>query len=82
MPPRKIVEPQRLYRQIAGQLRTLINQGKFVAGSRLPSERDLAKQLEVSRPSVREALKVRSLPLQQNRLSAKMSQPCAGPSTR
>jgi DNA-binding FadR family transcriptional regulator len=56
MPPLKIVEPQRLYRQIAGQLRTLINQGKFMTGSRLPSERDLAKQLEVSRPSVREAL--------------------------
>jgi DNA-binding FadR family transcriptional regulator len=54
--PLQIVEPQRLYRQIAGQLRTLITAGEFVVGSRLPAERDLAQQLGVSRPSVREAL--------------------------
>ena len=50
------VESQRLYRQIAGQLRSLIAQGEFASGSRLPAERDLAKHLGVSRPSVREAL--------------------------
>ena len=49
-------EPRRLYRQIADQLRTLIGNGEFVAGARLPSERDLARQFGVSRPSVREAL--------------------------
>ena len=54
--PLKIVEPKRLYRQIAEQLRALISKGEFKAGSRLPAERDLAKQLGVSRPSVREAL--------------------------
>jgi DNA-binding FadR family transcriptional regulator len=54
--PLQAVEPKRLYRQIAAQLRTLIGQGEFTVGSRLPAERDLAKQLGVSRPSVREAL--------------------------
>src|SRR3954471_5144846 len=54
--PLQTVEPQRLYRQIAEQLRTLMVGGEFKPGSRLPAERDLAKQLGVSRPSVREAL--------------------------
>ncbi len=50
------VEPQRLYRQIAEQLRAGMLSGEFVVGSRLPAERDLSKQLSVSRSSVREAL--------------------------
>ena len=54
--PLQIVESSRLYRQIAEQLRGLIAGGEFGAGTRLPAERDLAKQLGVSRPSVREAL--------------------------
>ena len=54
--PLKTVEPQRLYRQIAEQLRVLIRKGEFPVGTRLPAERDLARQLGVSRPSVREAL--------------------------
>ena len=54
--PIQTIEPRRLYRQIADQLRTLIAAGEFALGSRLPPERDLAAQLGVSRPSVREAL--------------------------
>ncbi len=54
--PFQSIEPRRLYRQIADQIRTLIKSGEFSAGARLPPERDLAKQLGVSRPSVREAL--------------------------
>jgi len=54
--PLQTVEPQRLYRQIAEQLRSLMAGGEFTPGSRLPAERDLARQLGVSRPSVREAL--------------------------
>ena len=54
--PFQSIEPRRLYRQIADQIRALIKSGEFPAGSRLPPERDLARQLGVSRPSVREAL--------------------------
>ena len=54
--PLQTVAPQRLYRQIADQLRQLMVSGEFALGSRLPAERDLALQLGVSRPSVREAL--------------------------
>ena len=54
--PLQVVESQRLYRQIAEQLRGLMAQGEFGPGTRLPAERDLARQLGVSRPSVREAL--------------------------
>ncbi len=54
--PIQSIEPQRLYRQIAEQLRQLISDGEFAVGARLPAERDLASQLGVSRPSVREAL--------------------------
>lgn len=54
--PLQTIEPRRLYRQIADQLRALIRAGEFAPGARLPPERDLAAQLGVSRPSVREAL--------------------------
>jgi DNA-binding FadR family transcriptional regulator len=54
--PFQSIEPRRLYRQIADQVRMLIRNGEFVAGARLPPERDLARELGVSRPSVREAL--------------------------
>lgn len=54
--PLEAVESRRLYRQIADQLRELIDAGEFPAGSRLPTERELAQQLGVSRPTVREAL--------------------------
>ena len=54
--PLQAVESRRLYRQIADQIADLIERGEYAVGSRLPPERDLAKQLKVSRPSVREAL--------------------------
>jgi DNA-binding FadR family transcriptional regulator len=50
------VEPRRLYRQIADQIRILIGKGEVAPGERLPAERELARQLGVSRPSLREAL--------------------------
>ncbi|MBA1156120.1 FadR/GntR family transcriptional regulator [Microvirga mediterraneensis] len=54
--PLKPTEPRRLYQQVADQIRGLIHGGQFQPGTRLPAERDLAQQLGVSRPSLREAL--------------------------
>lgn len=47
---------ERLYRQISNLLINCIQNGQFLPGDMLPSERDLAKKLGVSRSSVREAL--------------------------
>ena len=55
----KLVVPQRRQRLsdlITDQIEQLIVGGKLKPGDGLPSERDLAAQLGVSRPSVREAL--------------------------
>ena len=53
---------RRLYEDIVQQFSSLIQQGVLKPGERLPSERVLAEQLQVSRSSVREA--IRSLELQ------------------
>ncbi len=50
------VSVTRLYRQIADQIAGKIKEGDFLPGNRLPAERELAEQLQVSRTSVREAL--------------------------
>src|SRR6204780_4669566 len=54
--PIQVIESRRLYLQIADQVRSLIAIGEFSPGSRLPAERELARQFGVSRPSMREAL--------------------------
>ena len=56
------VQSRRLYEDIVQQFSSLIRQGALKPGERLPSERVLAEQLQVSRSSVREA--IRSLELQ------------------
>jgi DNA-binding FadR family transcriptional regulator len=48
--------PRRLYRQVADQLRQMIDSGEYPVGGRLPTERELAASLGISRPTVREAL--------------------------
>ncbi len=50
------INATRLYRQIARQIAAKIQAGDFAAGARLPAERQLASQLQVSRTTVREAL--------------------------
>ena len=52
----KAVQSQRRFEQVAEQISKLIKKGKLNPGERLPPERELAKQLEVSRPTVREAM--------------------------
>lgn len=50
------LEPRRLHRQVADQIRALIETGELAHGAKLPAERDLAERFAVSRPTVREAL--------------------------
>ncbi len=54
--PIQAIEQKRLYQQVADQLTTLIQDGEFEPGKRLPAERELSKMLGVSRPTVREAM--------------------------
>lgn len=46
---------KRLYHSVADQILTMIDDGTFPPSSRLPGERELADQLNVSRVTVREA---------------------------
>ncbi|MDH3637432.1 MAG: GntR family transcriptional regulator [Gammaproteobacteria bacterium] len=50
------IKPARLSETIVEQLEEMIVKGLLKPGDRLPAERELAEQMDVSRPSVREAL--------------------------
>ena len=52
----KPVKQAKLSDVILRQLETLILEGSLQAGEKLPPERELAKQFDVSRPSLREAI--------------------------
>jgi DNA-binding FadR family transcriptional regulator len=52
------VQPVRAYERVVEQVELALLRGDLKAGERLPSERDLMKQLAVSRSTVREALRV------------------------
>ena len=54
----KTVQTQKIYKNIVEQIVDLIHDGSLKEGDRLPPERTLAEMLQVSRTSVREALKV------------------------
>lgn len=47
---------RRLYQQVADQLRADITAGKYEVNSRLPAERLMAAEFDVSRPTIREAI--------------------------
>lgn len=51
------VRTKRLYEEIVEQIRTLISDGKLKPGDKLLAERELADRFQVSRASVREAIR-------------------------
>ncbi len=57
MPQFKPIRPSRVSDEVVMQLRDGILSGQLKAGERLPSERDLAQEFEVSRVAVREAFR-------------------------
>jgi len=58
MPQFKPVKQFRVSEEVTGQLKRSILLGTFKAGDRLPAERDLAEEFQVSRMAIREALRV------------------------
>ncbi|TCO38111.1 DNA-binding FadR family transcriptional regulator [Kribbella antiqua] len=52
------VQPVRAYQRIVEQVEDALARGDLAPGQRLPSERELVAQFEVSRSTVREALRV------------------------
>ncbi|MDR1768389.1 MAG: FCD domain-containing protein [Propionibacteriaceae bacterium] len=51
-------DAERAYQVVLRHIETGILEGQYAPGRQLPSERDLAEQLGVGRPAVREALRV------------------------
>ncbi len=49
-------DARKLYQQVATAVAAGITSGQYQVGARLPSERDLAEEFGVSRPTVREAM--------------------------
>ncbi|HKL26893.1 MAG TPA: FadR/GntR family transcriptional regulator [Desulfuromonadales bacterium] len=52
------IRPKKISEEIVEQIKNLISRGELKPGDRVPSERELASMLGVSRPSVREAIMV------------------------
>ncbi|WP_394121282.1 FadR/GntR family transcriptional regulator [Planococcus donghaensis] len=53
LPPRNLI-----YQDVLNQILTLIKNGEWIAGDRIPTETELSKIFQVSRNSIREALKI------------------------
>src|SRR4051812_12190955 len=54
------VQTRRTFEEAGDQIAEKLKLGELHAGDRLPSERDLAAQMQISRPTLREAIKVLS----------------------
>jgi GntR family transcriptional repressor for pyruvate dehydrogenase complex len=54
----KPIKRVRLYENAVEQIQSLILRKRYKSGDRLPPERTLAEQLNISRPSLREALRI------------------------
>ena len=57
----KPIQKVRLYENAVKQIQSLILRNRYKPGDRLPSERNLSEQLNISRPSLREALRILSV---------------------
>ena len=51
------IKNTKVYEQVIDQIKDMIDKGTLKKGDKLPSERDLVEQLQVSRASIREALR-------------------------
>ncbi|HJW91583.1 MAG TPA: FadR/GntR family transcriptional regulator [Anaerolineales bacterium] len=56
-PPYTPIQLERMYEQIVAQIEEQIVSGVLIVGDKLPPERELAEQFQVSRTAVREAVK-------------------------
>src|SRR5207253_9978303 len=53
----RVIKKTRIHEEVVTQIHDLIREGRLKAGDQLPSERELADTFQVSRASVREALR-------------------------
>lgn len=53
----KQVKSKKVYQHVVEQIQVMVMNGELKTGDKLPTERDLAEQLGVSRTSIREALR-------------------------
>jgi len=53
----RAIKKTRIHEEVVNQVHDLIKEGRYKAGDQLPSERELAETFQVSRTSVREALR-------------------------
>ena len=51
------VKSTKIYEMVMEQIKDIVKKGELKSGDKLPSERDLCEKLEVSRASIREALR-------------------------